>query len=84
MTDLSCNCAVTNCSDEMSVLCWLDKPQASALKSAERSTSHWLVTIRQHPPFFSHVHWSAALKTTFDVIRLTVFLLHMEGSRYSL
>lgn len=60
-------------------MCWLDKPQESALKSAERSTSHWLVTIRQRPPIFSQVHWPAALKPTFDALQLTVFQLHMEA-----
>ena len=83
MTNLGCNCAVSNCSDAMSVLCWLEKPQASALKSAERSTSHWLVTIRQHPPCFSHVQWSAPLKTTFNAIKLIVFLYHVESTRFS-
>ena len=82
MTNLDCNCAVSNCSDAMSVSCWLDKPQVSALKSAERSTSHWLVTIRQHPPCFSYVHWSALLKTTFDAIELIVFSFHVESTRF--
>ena len=83
MTELSCNCAVSNCGDAMNVLCWLDKPQASALKSVERSTSHWLVTIRQHNPCFSHVQWSTPLKTTFDAVKFIVFLIHVESTRFS-